>query len=516
MLVISIMFGLCFYSSCAAVTSYQVQEIVWWHNKARAEISNAGLCTSMLEAEWNYDVATAAQANICPVSHNGYAADVYGASLGENLAWASNICTTGLCVDAGICDPNAPSDADNYCESNCDSICTIKNRVYSAWFQDETQDPNSVTDNCLSFNDGGGHCSQVVWQNSIGVGCDYQQSCDTWGTTVNCNYDPPGNYNVGSEVKIGDCLTGTPCADCPDTHPFCSTGDHVGLCSKFESSEAAQAEAEAAAAANAALVAIGSLEHTEQNEAMLAAILMPISFGLLIALIYYREPIVDAATSNVGCCGSCWAQTAPLLHRCQKLIGDVFRKADIHGVMACNVVLLGLAVTAAGVPRWTVIDSSLASGNTMGPWQLCLVGYGCWDLASFSNSGAVTAYINAVRALICLAALCSCGAVGITGYIIAKDRKDLLKSVVMLQLSICLCGWLCIGLYHGILDDFVEGGTRSLGWAGGLVIVLFFLSPLSAACTYSLLGKGSHNSTTPRAKPKSKKKNRKGGVTALV
>ncbi|GLT85895.1 hypothetical protein SLE2022_040670 [Rubroshorea leprosula] len=38
-----------------------------------------------------------------------------------------------------------------------------------------------------------GHYTQVVWQNSVRLGCA-KVSCNTGGTLVSCNYDPPGNY----------------------------------------------------------------------------------------------------------------------------------------------------------------------------------------------------------------------------------------------------------------------------------------------------------------------------------
>ncbi|XP_028777933.1 pathogenesis-related protein 1-like [Neltuma alba] len=37
------------------------------------------------------------------------------------------------------------------------------------------------------------HYTQVVWKNSIRVGCA-KGSCNNGGTSIGCNYDPPGNY----------------------------------------------------------------------------------------------------------------------------------------------------------------------------------------------------------------------------------------------------------------------------------------------------------------------------------
>ncbi|KAI6678223.1 hypothetical protein NL676_039019 [Syzygium grande] len=38
-----------------------------------------------------------------------------------------------------------------------------------------------------------GHYTQVVWRNSIRLGCA-KARCATGGTLISCNYDPPGNY----------------------------------------------------------------------------------------------------------------------------------------------------------------------------------------------------------------------------------------------------------------------------------------------------------------------------------
>jgi len=38
-----------------------------------------------------------------------------------------------------------------------------------------------------------GHYTQVVWENSLRLGCA-KVRCDNGGTFITCNYDPPGNY----------------------------------------------------------------------------------------------------------------------------------------------------------------------------------------------------------------------------------------------------------------------------------------------------------------------------------
>ncbi|GLT43055.1 hypothetical protein SLA2020_170290 [Shorea laevis] len=37
------------------------------------------------------------------------------------------------------------------------------------------------------------HYTQVVWRNSVRLGCA-KVSCNTGGTLIGCNHDPPGNY----------------------------------------------------------------------------------------------------------------------------------------------------------------------------------------------------------------------------------------------------------------------------------------------------------------------------------
>ncbi|XP_021911913.1 pathogenesis-related protein 1-like [Carica papaya] len=39
-----------------------------------------------------------------------------------------------------------------------------------------------------------GHYTQVVWRNSVRLGCA-RARCNNGGTIISCNYDPPGNFN---------------------------------------------------------------------------------------------------------------------------------------------------------------------------------------------------------------------------------------------------------------------------------------------------------------------------------
>lgn len=159
-----------------ALNANQIEELLFWHNKARADIARSGRCANMLEMEWEDDIAVAAQSNLCPGTHNGLAAKFYGKGLGENLAWSSDTCRQGgMCSEAGVCGKDGI-----LCETSCNSLCTLKNRAYLGWYQSETDDPASSTDNCKSYANGGGHCTQVVWQNSNKLGCSYQSGCARW------------------------------------------------------------------------------------------------------------------------------------------------------------------------------------------------------------------------------------------------------------------------------------------------------------------------------------------------
>jgi pathogenesis-related protein 1 len=39
------------------------------------------------------------------------------------------------------------------------------------------------------------HYTQVVWRNSVRLGCAKVRCSNGAGTLISCNYDPPGNYN---------------------------------------------------------------------------------------------------------------------------------------------------------------------------------------------------------------------------------------------------------------------------------------------------------------------------------
>ncbi|CAB4290778.1 unnamed protein product [Prunus armeniaca] len=84
---------------------------------------------------------------------------------------------------------------------------------------DYNYDSNSCADGKVC-----GHYTQVVWRNTARVGCA-KVRCNSGGTFIGCNYDPPGNY-VGqkpynSYAKI------LPCARCMDAPIIFTIGNNV-------------------------------------------------------------------------------------------------------------------------------------------------------------------------------------------------------------------------------------------------------------------------------------------------
>ncbi|KAJ4959199.1 hypothetical protein NE237_026310 [Protea cynaroides] len=122
------------------------------HNSARSEVGVGSMT-------WDDTVATYAQnyanqrAEDCNLVHSG-------GSYGENLAWSSG-------------DMSA-TDAVNM------------------WVAEKTYyDYNS---NSCAEGQQCGHYTQVVWRNSVRLGCARVQCSSGSGTFIICNYDPPGNY----------------------------------------------------------------------------------------------------------------------------------------------------------------------------------------------------------------------------------------------------------------------------------------------------------------------------------
>eukprot|EP01101_Sappina_pedata_P002171 TRINITY_DN1242_c0_g1_i1.p1 TRINITY_DN1242_c0_g1~~TRINITY_DN1242_c0_g1_i1.p1 ORF type:complete len:326 (+),score=61.74 TRINITY_DN1242_c0_g1_i1:17-994(+) len=150
-------------ASFGAVTVYSLSqaekdEFVNIHNQFRSEV-NPPPASPLNQVSWDETLAQAA-ANFytnCLVGHSGL-------GYGENLYWTSN-------PNPGV---NWPT------------------QVVTAWNSEKTDytyDTNSCAPGKVC-----GHYTQVVWNNSIKIGCVRINGCSPWAVSVACEYSPPGNY----------------------------------------------------------------------------------------------------------------------------------------------------------------------------------------------------------------------------------------------------------------------------------------------------------------------------------
>ncbi|KAL1224835.1 Pathogenesis-related protein 1 [Cardamine amara subsp. amara] len=119
------------------------------HNKVRAAVGVGPL-------QWNERVAALVRSYAdqrrgdCRLIHSG-------GPYGENLAWGSGDLSGVSAVNLWV---NEKANY-NYASNTCNGVC--------------------------------GHYTQVVWRNSVRLGCA-KVRCNSSGTIIFCNYDPPGNY----------------------------------------------------------------------------------------------------------------------------------------------------------------------------------------------------------------------------------------------------------------------------------------------------------------------------------
>lgn len=121
------------------------------HNRARSEVG-VGRIT------WDANVAAYAQNYLnqlrgsCQMVHSG-------GQYGENLAWSSGDMTATGAVNMWV---------------------------------DEKKNYDYNSNSC--FNGECLHYTQVVWRNSVRLGCAKVRCSNGRSTIISCNYDPPGNW----------------------------------------------------------------------------------------------------------------------------------------------------------------------------------------------------------------------------------------------------------------------------------------------------------------------------------
>ncbi|XP_048606366.1 pathogenesis-related protein 1-like [Brassica napus] len=128
------------------------------HNEARAAVGVGHLTWDVRVALYATTYANHRRGD-CALKNSEGASGEPG-PYGENLAWNSGSMSAAEAVEAWV---NQKSDYD-YNSNTCADPLT----------------------NCLSY-------TQVVWRNSVKLGCAKVSCINDGGTYITCNYDPPGN-----------------------------------------------------------------------------------------------------------------------------------------------------------------------------------------------------------------------------------------------------------------------------------------------------------------------------------
>ena len=135
-----------------ALAQNSPQDFVAAHNAARAQVGVGPVTWSQTLATYAQNYANQRAGNCRPLVHSN-------GPYGENLAWGSPDLTGTAAVNMWVAEKADYNYATNTCASG--KVC--------------------------------GHYTQVVWRNSIQIGCAKVQ-CTTGGAFIICSYDPPGNY----------------------------------------------------------------------------------------------------------------------------------------------------------------------------------------------------------------------------------------------------------------------------------------------------------------------------------
>ncbi|KAI9112373.1 hypothetical protein K1719_016570 [Acacia pycnantha] len=130
------------------------QDYVNAHNAARSQVGVPHIAWDDTVAAFAQNYANQRKAD-CQLVHSGG-----GGKYGENLAWSSG---------------------------DMSGVDAVKMWVDEKAFYDYNTNSCAAGKQC-------GHYTQVVWKNSVRVGCA-KVRCNNGGTFIGCNYSPPGNYN---------------------------------------------------------------------------------------------------------------------------------------------------------------------------------------------------------------------------------------------------------------------------------------------------------------------------------
>lgn len=138
------------------------------HNRFRAMVESD---TPLPNLEWSTELAAIAQAYSESLAADGCAFRHSGNDYGENLYWQQGLSVTPEDVVASW-----------YEEVEC--------YTYGTFMGTDACDSACVA---AQNSSGCGHYTQVVWRDTVHVGCG-MATCDSGAEIWTCNYDPPGNY----------------------------------------------------------------------------------------------------------------------------------------------------------------------------------------------------------------------------------------------------------------------------------------------------------------------------------
>eukprot|EP00662_Eupelagonemidae_sp_cell21_P046323 gene46323-biopygen63497 len=210
------------------MSAAQIEEAVSQHNRARREIAKEENCAAMIEAEWSAPAAAFAESwtDRCNFDHSSsqQRADGWknnGGDVSACRGGGSYCMGENLAAGGGSC-PNGGVAGDS-------GYCKLESMIYDSWHKSEKASK-------------GGHFTQVNWHDSYMIGCGYKgDSCTSYSYMLTCTYAAPGNF--GGKNYCGP--KGTPCSQCPASHPACNDG----LCARGSTSTQAPVAAPATTSA---------------------------------------------------------------------------------------------------------------------------------------------------------------------------------------------------------------------------------------------------------------------------